>query len=110
MDKALWDLSQYRMEQIENAEVVYKKVYEYLEQKIPMHDEKNRLRWKRQNDKLGLNGGYMRKAILALCVTVVAGLAGIYLGTAINLEGYLGIILSIAVMGFFIISAIEDKK
>ncbi len=37
-------------------------------------------------------------------------LNGIYLGAAINLEGYLGIILAIAVRGFFIIRAIEDKK
>lgn len=52
----------------------------------------------------------MKKAILALILTIVAGLVGIYLGAAINLEGYLGIILAIAVMGFFIIRTIEDKK
>jgi len=52
----------------------------------------------------------MRKSMLGSILTIVAGLIGIYLGAAINLEGYLGIILAIAVMGFFIIRAIEDKK
>lgn len=52
----------------------------------------------------------MRRSVLGLIVTIVAGLIGIYLGAAINLEGYLGIILAIAVMGFFVIRAIEDKK
>jgi hypothetical protein len=48
--------------------------------------------------------------MLALILTIVAGLIGIYLGAAINLEGYLGIIFAIAVMGFFVVRAIEDKK
>ncbi len=52
----------------------------------------------------------MRKSMLGLMLTIVAGLFGIYLGSTINLEGYLGIIFAIAVMGFFIIRAIEDKK
>ncbi len=52
----------------------------------------------------------MKKSMLGLILTIVAGLIGIYLGSAINLEGYLGIIFAIAVMGFFIIRAIEDKK
>ncbi len=52
----------------------------------------------------------MRKSMLGLILTIVAGLIGICLGAAINLEGYLGIIFAIAVMGFFIIRAIEDKK
>jgi len=52
----------------------------------------------------------MRKSMLGLILTVVVGLIGIYLGAAMNLEGYLGIILAIAIMGFFIIRAIEDKK
>ncbi len=52
----------------------------------------------------------MRNSMLGLIWTIVAGLIGIYLGAAIDLEGYLGIILAIAVMGFFIIRAIEDKK
>ncbi len=52
----------------------------------------------------------MRKSMLGLILTIIAGLIGIYFGAAINLEGYLGVILAIAVMGFFIIRAIEDKK
>ncbi len=52
----------------------------------------------------------MKKSMLALMLTIVAGLIGIYLGATINLEGYLGIIFAIAVMGFFVVRAIEDKK
>ncbi len=52
----------------------------------------------------------MRKSMLGLILTIAVGLIGIYLGAAINLEGDLGIILAIAVMGFFIIRAIEGKK
>jgi len=58
-----------------------------------------------------LRGGLaIRKSVLGLIWMIVAGLFGICLGLAINLEGYLGIIFEIAVMGFFIIRAIEDKK
>lgn len=52
----------------------------------------------------------MRRSVLALTVTIISGLAGIYLGAMLNLDGYLGIVVAIAVMGFFIIRAIEDKK
>lgn len=52
----------------------------------------------------------MKKAVKALVVTVLAGILGIYMGAFLNLEGYLGIILAIAVMGFFIILEIEEKK
>ena len=52
----------------------------------------------------------MRNSTLGLILTILAGLIGIFLGAAINLEWYLGIILAIAVMGFFIIRTIEDKK
>lgn len=52
----------------------------------------------------------MSKAILAFILTIVAGLIGIYLGAAIYLEGYLGIILSVATMGGFIISTIENNR
>lgn len=48
--------------------------------------------------------------VRALILTIIAGLVGIYLGAAINLEGYLGIVFSVAVMGYFIIQAIEIKK
>lgn len=52
----------------------------------------------------------MKRAVRALIVTVLAGIAGIYVGAFLNLEGYLGIILAIAVMGFFIILEIKEKK
>lgn len=51
----------------------------------------------------------MRKALLAFIATFLAGLFGVYWGASINLEGYLGIILSIATMGAFIVSAIESR-
>lgn len=52
----------------------------------------------------------MKKSIKALITIFIVGYIGIYLGAIINLEGYLGIILSIATMGYFIISAIEDMN
>ncbi|MCQ4864862.1 hypothetical protein [Pseudoflavonifractor phocaeensis] len=52
----------------------------------------------------------MSRPVQALISTAAAGFAGIYIGAAFNLEGYLGIILSIATLGFFIIQAIEDKN
>ena len=51
----------------------------------------------------------MSRPVQALISTAAAGFAGIYIGAAFNLEGYLGIILSIATLGFFIIQTIEDK-
>lgn len=48
--------------------------------------------------------------VRALILTIIAGLVGIYLGAAINLEGYLGIVFAVAVMGYFIIQEIESKK
>lgn len=33
----------------------------------------------------------------------------IYLGEILNLEGYLGIVFAIAVMGYFVMDAIEKK-
>lgn len=50
----------------------------------------------------------MKKSIKALIITFISAYIGIYLGTFIDLEGYLGLIFSIATMGYFIISAIED--
>lgn len=52
----------------------------------------------------------MKKSIKALIITFIAAYIGIYLGTFIDLEGYLGVIFSIATMGCFIISAIEDMN
>lgn len=50
----------------------------------------------------------MRKG-LALILTIIAGYVGFILGAALNLEGYLGIVFAIAVMGYFILDAIEKK-
>lgn len=52
----------------------------------------------------------MKKKVLALILTIVAGYVGFILGAELNLEGYLGIVFAIAVMGYFIIDAIELKK
>ena len=52
----------------------------------------------------------MRRSTVSLIVTILSGLAGIYLGAMLTLEGYLGIVIAVAVTGFFIIRAIEDKK
>ena len=50
----------------------------------------------------------MRKGT-ALVLTIIAGYVGFILGAALNLEGYLGIVFAIAVMGYFILDAIEKK-
>ncbi len=50
----------------------------------------------------------MKRSVKALIVTFMSGIIGIFLGASMNLEGYLGVILSIATVGYFIISAIED--
>lgn len=52
----------------------------------------------------------MKQSVLALIVTMLAGLAGLFIGAMLNMEGYLGIITAIAVMGYFIISAIEGRR
>ena len=52
----------------------------------------------------------MGKIILAIIVTIIMGYIGIIIGAMLNLEGYLGIIFSIATMGAFILYAIENKK
>ncbi len=50
------------------------------------------------------------KKVLAMIITIVAGYIGFVLGAALNLEGYLGIVFAIAVMGYFILDAIEKKE
>ena len=52
----------------------------------------------------------MGKIVLAIIATIVFGYIGIIIGAMLNLEGYLGIIFSIATMGAFILHAIENKK
>lgn len=50
------------------------------------------------------------KKVLAVVLTIVAVYIGFILGAALNLEGYLGIVFAIAVMGYFVLDAIEQKK
>lgn len=52
--------------------------------------------------------GVMRK-VIAVILTIVAGYIGFILGAILNLEGYLGIVFAIAVMGYFVMDAIEKK-
>ena len=50
----------------------------------------------------------MRK-VVAVILTIVAGYIGFILGAILNLEGYLGIVFAIAVMGYFVMDVIEKK-
>lgn len=50
----------------------------------------------------------MRKFV-AVILTIVAGYIGFIFGAILNLEGYLGIVFAIAVMGYFVMDAIEKK-
>jgi hypothetical protein len=56
----------------------------------------------------------MPKTIVLVVVTILAGIIGIYLGAAINLEGYLGLVFAIAMATGFIVQAmnriINDDK
>ena len=52
----------------------------------------------------------MGKIIIAIIATVLFGYIGIIIGAMLNLEGYLGVIFSIATMGAFILHSIENKK
>ena len=49
----------------------------------------------------------VKKIITAVAVTLIMGYIGIYIGAMMNLEGYLGVIFSIASMGAFILHSIE---
>ena len=51
----------------------------------------------------------MMRKVLAVILTIVAGYIGFILGAILNLEGYLGIVFAIAVMGYFVMDAIEKK-
>ena len=50
------------------------------------------------------------KKVLLFVLTVIAAYIGFIIGAALNLEGYLGIVFAIAVVGIFILDAIEKKK
>lgn len=52
----------------------------------------------------------MGKIVIAIIATIVFGYVGIIIGAMFNLEGYLGVIFSIATMGALILHAIENKK
>ena len=49
------------------------------------------------------------KKVLLFILTVIAAYVGFIVGAALNLEGYLGIVFAIAVVGMFILDAIEKK-
>lgn len=50
------------------------------------------------------------KKVWALVLTILAGILGLYIGAMLNAEGYFGSVFAIAVMGYFVIDAIEQKK
>lgn len=52
----------------------------------------------------------MSKTIVSVVVTILVGIIGIYLGAAINLEGYLGLVFAIAAATGFIVSAINRNN
>lgn len=52
----------------------------------------------------------MGKIVVAIIATILLGYVGIIIGAMLNLEGYLGIIFSIATMGAFILHSVESKK
>ena len=43
-------------------------------------------------------------------ITILVAFLGLMIGLALNLEGWLGIIFAIAIVGVFIVEAIEKKK
>jgi len=49
------------------------------------------------------------KILIAIITTIVSGYIGFILGAMINLEGYLGIVFSIATMGGFILHSMDNK-
>lgn len=49
------------------------------------------------------------KKVIMFIVTVVAAYIGFIIGAALNLEGYLGVVFAIAVVGMFILDSIEKK-
>ena len=52
----------------------------------------------------------MKKVLIPVVVTIIAGYLGVAIGDRMNMEGYLGNIFAIASMGGFILKAIEEKK
>lgn len=52
----------------------------------------------------------MNKTAATFCFTVLIGILGICLDMILRFNGYIGIILSIATVGTFIISSLEELK
>ena len=50
------------------------------------------------------------KKWVALILTIIAGWVGFQIGAANNMQGDLGVVFAIAVMGFFILDAAEKKE
>ena len=51
----------------------------------------------------------MKAAAWAAVWVVIAGVAGIYLGALLNLEGYLGVVFAIAAAAYHIVAAIDGR-
>lgn len=49
------------------------------------------------------------KKVLLFVSTIIAAYIGFIIGAALNLEGYLGIVFALAVVGIFILDAVEKK-
>ena len=49
------------------------------------------------------------KKVIMFIATIIAAYIGFIIGAALNLEGYLGVVFAIAVVGIFILDAIEKK-
>ena len=49
------------------------------------------------------------KKVIMFIITVVAAYIGFIIGAALNLEGYLGVVFAIAVVGIYLLDAIEKK-
>lgn len=49
------------------------------------------------------------KKVCMFFTTVIAAYIGFIIGAALNLEGYLGIVFAIAVVGIYLLDAIEKK-
>ena len=52
----------------------------------------------------------MTKTILAIVLTVVGFFAGVFIGAPANMEGDLGLLFAILIMGGFIIHSIEKQN
>ena len=52
----------------------------------------------------------MTKTMLAIVLTVVGFFAGVFIGAPANMEGDLGLLFAILIMGGFIIHSIEKQN